>query len=124
MLVVDDDPDLRAAYEDVLAAHGYAVATAANGYEALAYLRSHRAPHLILLDVLMPVMDGAALRHELMRDRCLRTIPVLVVTGERAVDLTMPPWPADCLRKPISVKDLVGAVSRLLPAGRLEAAPR
>lgn len=62
ILVVEDEPGLRHAYKIVLEAHGYEVATAGNGERALDQLHRHK-PHLILLDMLMPKMDGLSFVH-------------------------------------------------------------
>lgn len=62
ILVVEDEPGLRNAYKYVLESHGYDVATAANGEQALEQLHKHR-PDLILLDMLMPKMDGLSFIH-------------------------------------------------------------
>jgi CheY-like chemotaxis protein len=80
VLVVDDDLDSRALLEVALMASGYAVATAANGLDALKAAR-HHAPSLILLDLAMPVMDGFAFRTEQLRDAALARIPVICVSG-------------------------------------------
>ena len=73
--------------EGYFADEGYDVATASNGREALVYLKSHSAPRLILLDVMMPVMDGYEFRVEQQRDPAIADIPVVVLTagsmGER-----------------------------------------
>lgn len=112
VLVVDDDADLRDIYGTLLLEHGCDVAAACNGFEALAYLRTHRAPSLILLDVRMPVMDGGAFRREQARDRALRAIPVVVVTGEtRSPDLLNV---AAILGKPLEAPDLIAALTRVL----------
>ena len=57
VLVVEDDPDVRSALNDLLEAEGYEVETASNGKEALERLAEHR-PGLVLLDLMMPVMSG------------------------------------------------------------------
>lgn len=62
VMVVEDEPGLRHAYKIVLEAHGYDVATASNGEQALEALHKHK-PRLILLDMLMPKMDGLAFIH-------------------------------------------------------------
>lgn len=84
VLVVDDDPDIREAFEEALADLGYRVATAHNGAVAFEWLRSSgEKPAMILLDLRMPVMDGAELRRKLLEDPALAPIPVLVLTAHR-----------------------------------------
>src|SRR3569832_407091 len=81
ILIVDDDVDIRVTISLILEDEGYAVASAANGEEALRYLRSHPSPSLILLDLMMPGMDGVEFRAEQQRDAQLSGIPVVVVTA-------------------------------------------
>jgi CheY-like chemotaxis protein len=81
VLVTDDDEDVRTLCQLQLELAGFRVSQAANGQEALDRARSDR-PDLILLDVMMPVMDGWECLAELKRDGKLRDIPVFVVTGK------------------------------------------
>ena len=70
LLVVDDDMDIRDALQDALELEGYAVQLAADGLEALERLRSSEPrPQLILLDLMMPRMDGVAFREALRHER-------------------------------------------------------
>ena len=111
ILVVEDDSDVREAYQDVLVEAGYDVETAANGALALDRLRKGAAPSLVLLDLMMPVMDGWQLRALMEQDASLRDIPVIVVTASRD-DRALP-----CvvqLLKPVPFEDLLDAVARVL----------
>lgn len=81
VLVVDDETIICELLTDVLTEEGYHVTTAANGQEALDYLRQNSPPCLILLDMMMPVMDGPTFRAEQMRDPALNDIPVIVMTA-------------------------------------------
>ncbi len=81
ILVVEDDDDNRDILSMFLEANGYPVMTARNGREALDRLRNFAAPCLILLDLSMPVMDGWALRQEMLGDPVLATIPVVVISA-------------------------------------------
>ena len=94
----------------VLARAGYTVITAANGREALEVLRTMR-PEMILLDVCMPVMDGAQFRQEQRRNRDWLRIPTVVMTGaadEPVLDVAV----ELALRKPIKSRDLLAIVAR------------
>lgn len=82
VLVVDDNADIRASLELLLPMFGFAVATAADGLEALDYLHTHEAPALILLDLRMPLMGGVQFRREQLRDPNLAGIPVVVCSAE------------------------------------------
>jgi CheY-like chemotaxis protein len=79
--VVEDDPCIREALLIELETVGFRVATAANGKEALAAIRKGPRPSVIVTDLMMPVMDGWQLRAELLRDRKLASIPVVVLTA-------------------------------------------
>lgn len=112
ILVVDDDDDLREALAATLSGHGYEVAEASNGEEALGYLQSHVAPRLIILDLMMPVMDGWTFCQRRNMDPALAAIPLLVVSA--SLNSHTPPAPAArFLRKPISLEELIAAVKDL-----------
>ena len=81
VLVVEDDADLQELLHIALAADGYAVATVDNGREAMHYLRSHADVCIILLDLALPIMDGAQFRSAQLRDRALAWIPLVVMSG-------------------------------------------
>src|SRR5689334_21206889 len=80
VLVVDDDRDTRMALKELLEERGYQAATATNGQEALAYLSEQPAPACILMDLMMPVMDGWALAEELSLAK-IPPIPLVVLTA-------------------------------------------
>lgn len=110
VLVVDDDADTRELLDAVLARAGYTVVTANNGHEALALLRSIQ-PQMILLDIQMPVMDGAEFREAQRRDHDLIKIPTVVMTGskeEPLLDIAV----VETLTKPFRTKELLAIVRR------------
>jgi two-component system, chemotaxis family, chemotaxis protein CheY len=84
VLVVDDDGDVRELLKVALTGHEYRVAGAPDGREALHYLRSHADICFVLLDLMLPIMDGASFRQAQLRDRSLAWIPVVVMSA--AVD--------------------------------------
>lgn len=105
VLVVEDDPDAREALAQILLGSGYDVATADNGRAALTYLQESPPPCLIVLDLMMPVMDGWQFRAEQVRDASLAAIPVLVITAipraeQRAAVLSID----DYLTKPVDIE--------------------
>jgi CheY-like chemotaxis protein len=111
VLVVDDDRDIRESFRDLLEAEGYAVSTAANGREALDFLAAHERPGLMLVDLLMPVMDGVELIETLRGDpRSLSSVPVLVVSASSTV---APPPGTPALRKPVQLDELLARVESL-----------
>ena len=81
VLLVEDDAAIAGSLGEALREEGLEVATAQNGREALQVLRGGLRPSVILLDLMMPVMDGWDFRHEQLRDPALRDIPVVVVTA-------------------------------------------
>lgn len=81
VLVVDDDPDVRELLQVALHPEGYHVGCAENGRAALNHLRSHADTCIILLDLMLPVMDGSHFRTAQLHDRSLAWIPVIVMSG-------------------------------------------
>jgi CheY-like chemotaxis protein len=113
VLLVEDDDEIREALTDVLEQQGYLVEGARNGREALDLLHDHEAPRVILLDLMMPVMDGWQFRHAQLEDPLIARIPVVVLSAvanlrSRGADLHA----AECLAKPVDVSYLLEAVSR------------
>jgi CheY-like chemotaxis protein len=108
VLVVEDDPDIRATLCEALEDNGYATAGASNGVEALAYLRSGvEKPCLILLDLMMPVMDGQTFRAEQRADPELADIPVVVISAYRDVEKYANDLAAEYLAKPVRLDTLL-----------------
>lgn len=116
VLVVDDDFDLRQTMREILQEEGYVVDTAANGLEALELLRRSNPPRVVVLDLMMPVMDGWQLLDELKRDSSLSDIPVVVIsagkTGLGAVG------GHQFLSKPLDYHKLVATIDRSMNALR------
>jgi CheY-like chemotaxis protein len=81
ILIVDDDSDIREAFSQILEFEGYMVATASNGKEALEKLKQFK-PSLILLDLMMPVMNGKQFRDKQKSDLEISQIPVVVLTAD------------------------------------------
>jgi CheY-like chemotaxis protein len=114
VLLIDDDPLTRAALSLVLDADGFSVAEAADGGEALGLLLDGGpAPDLIVLDLIMPGMDGLAFRRRQLQEPRLASIPVVVFSAAadaalRAADLGV----AACLQKPLDPDVLLDAVRR------------
>ncbi len=81
VLVVEDDGDIRDSLTELLEEEGYGVDIAANGLQALARMQGATLPHVILLDLTMPVMDGWQFQQELRRVPAYSDIPVIVISG-------------------------------------------
>jgi DNA-binding response OmpR family regulator len=113
ILVVDDDPDLRLALVDVLEESGYRVLAAENGRAALEVLRTE-TPNLILLDVMMPVMNGIDFVAELQKDSNKAAIPILIFSAHTDHEhLAGSLRVAGSLGKPVRVDDLLAAVEAI-----------
>ncbi|MGH8013768.1 MAG: response regulator [Candidatus Binataceae bacterium] len=112
ILVVDDDSDVRESVTDLLELHGYHVITASDGRSALVQLKNAAPPpSLVLLDLVMPVLDGRSFLKQARHNRRLAGIPVLIVTGE---DTSNVPGAAAVLRKPVAPETLLSCVQQLL----------
>lgn len=114
VLVVDDSRIHRAMVRAALTKHGFEVFEATSGEQALAVVPLH-APDLVLLDLLLPDMDGIAVLRELRRYGC--EIPVLVITAdqqEMTAHLLRTLGALDVLHKPIHLESLVEAVEGVL----------
>jgi CheY-like chemotaxis protein len=112
ILVVDDDADLRQSLVDLLEDEGYRTQAASSGREALAVLGGPDLPQLIILDLMMPDLNGWQFRDIQSTDPRLAPIPVLVVTAGRkmAQELVGP----EVLFKPFSLDDLLNKVERMV----------
>ena len=115
VLVVEDDPDIRAGIAEALRLERYAVSLARDGVEGLAAARAH-APDLVLLDLAMPVLDGHGFLAARRGDPALSRIPVVVLTARGHVDVPG----CEVLAKPFDLDELLSVVARC--AGRPDAA--
>jgi len=120
VMLVEDDPDIRAMISQLLELEGYRVVTSANGKEALAALHSEGdRPGLILLDLMMPVMNGWQFREEQARDPAIASIPVVVISGDggcgvcEGVEIEANGY----LKKPIDLEVLLSTVQRFVGGG-------
>jgi CheY-like chemotaxis protein len=109
VLIVEDDEDLRDMMAQMLTIEGFAAAAVSNGREALDYLHSTNKPQVILLDLMMPVMDGWEFRRQQQADPELAPVPVIVLS---ALDQgRAAPVDADAfLKKPLDFDRLLGLV--------------
>jgi CheY-like chemotaxis protein len=112
VLVVDDAEDIRLLCRLHLVRRGYRVTQAANGQEALDSARADR-PDLILLDLMMPVMDGWECLAELKADPVLRSVPVFIITGKNQredQELALASGAEAFIPKPFNAGDLVATI--------------
>jgi CheY-like chemotaxis protein len=127
ILIVDDDNDVRNALSELLEEEGFSVEGAPNGREALARLRGGAHPAVILLDLMMPGMDGWDFRSEQMRDPQLAAVPVVIVSasGFSRESIRTQFRPAAYVEKPIertALLDVIRALVGSRPPGQLDAA--
>lgn len=117
VLVVDDDPDLVELVLVVLEQAGFQARSASNGREALDAVEEHK-PALILLDMLMPVMDGWACAKEL-REKYGHDVKIIVVTAAEHARAWAEEVDADgVVAKPFDIRGLLGTVRELTAEGR------
>jgi CheY-like chemotaxis protein len=111
VLIVEDDADLREMMAQLLLVEGYRAETVANGNDALSYLRRGHRPDVILLDLMMPVMDGWEFRRRQAQDPSIANVPVVVLSAvdpARAGEL----GGACFLKKPLDFDRLLELVRR------------
>lgn len=116
VLVVEDDADVREMLQTMLRVYGYTTDAAANGAIGLERMRQ-RTPCVVLLDLMMPVIDGWKFREEQLKDPALRDVPVICITAvfdqhfvKKALDLP-------CMAKPVDIDELRGAVQDACKTG-------
>ncbi len=113
ILVVEDDAETRDAMRSLLELHGYTVITAADGIEALERLRGGLRPSLILLDLMMPGMDGFEFVNEKRQDPRLSPIPVVIYSGHYDAESNAARLRAEgYFQKPLAVESLLDLVEK------------
>ncbi len=115
ILVIEDDPDVRSALAELLASEGYEVAATADGGEALDTLRGGLRPSVIVLDLMMPKVDGWDFRRAQLEDPVLATVPVVLVTaaGFSPDSMRSQLGPIELHPKPIQPNVLLATLARL-----------
>jgi two-component system, chemotaxis family, chemotaxis protein CheY len=113
ILIVDDDPDIRNVVADILAMSHYTVRMANNGLEALNEVRKQR-PAMVLLDLMMPIMDGWEFLRRLKREPPQVQVPVAVMSAARDAGAVSDELGAQAfLPKPFELDDVLTVVDRL-----------
>lgn len=107
VLVVEDDDDIRNTLAELLEGEGYEVSSAADGRQGLERALE-QMPDVILLDLMMPVMNGWEFREEQKRDPAIAGVPVVVVSAvpRAAIDVS------EVIAKPFSIDEVLDAVER------------
>jgi CheY-like chemotaxis protein len=115
ILVVDDDEDIRLTLQQILEEQGYPSLIAANGAEALEVIhRERRRPRLVLLDLMMPVMDGPRFQAKLAEDPGLAAVPVVVISAGATPQRQAGVHAAGYLSKPVDLRTLMGTIRSLV----------
>jgi CheY-like chemotaxis protein len=116
VLVVDDDPDILDAICDILDAEGYRVSRARHGQEALREIESER-PDVILLDLMMPVMDGVAFAQALRLRPAFSDVPIVVISADGNPHRAAAVGATGYLAKPFDIDALLAQVAGITRAG-------
>lgn len=116
VLVVDDEFGVAEVLDAILTDEGFRVTTAANGRQALAHI-AERRPDLVLLDIMMPVLDGAGVLRALAADHSADDLPVVVMSAlpEEAISVAPRRYKA-YLRKPFRIRSVLDAIEQAMPA--------
>jgi CheY-like chemotaxis protein len=110
ILVIEDDDDIRNAIVDLLETEGYITQSAINGKDALDKLTEISKPCLVLLDMMMPIMNGRQFLDVVMKDSRLAPIPVLIVSA--IADKSNTQGSVGFLKKPIDIDIVLDVVSQ------------
>jgi CheY-like chemotaxis protein len=108
VLIVDDEPEIRETLQEFLEEEGFHVSTAADGVEALRLLTTHGPPCVVILDLLLPALDGAQVYERMQLDAGLARVPVIVSTS----DPSRAPSGVLIMKKPVNLTRLLGAVKQ------------
>lgn len=113
ILVVEDDTSIRELLVELLESEGYVVASAVNGLEGLKILQSENSPDLILIDLMMPVMDGYSFRTEQLKNPTWSKIPTVVMSAEANAKEKMKNFSITAfLSKPVELDTILKTVAR------------
>lgn len=117
ILLVDDEADIRSVYTKTLGKEGYEVTTAKDGKEALEKLKEFK-PHLVILDIMMPGMDGWEVAKKIRKDQVLGDIPIIILSVKSEIEdkvKSIEEAKTDRhLAKPIELSELIGTIKSLL----------
>lgn len=116
ILVVEDDRDIRDSLHEALEYRGYVVSDAVDGMDAIQQIRSAtELPDLIVLDLMMPRMNGVQFREEMVKEERLKSVPVLVISADANAQTKAAAMGVDgYLPKPIKLRELFELVSKLV----------
>ena len=114
ILVVEDDSTISSSLKELLEDNGYAVLTAFNGSEALDILKKITAPSLIILDLMMPIMDGFEFRENQLSNPLIKDIPVIIMSADGHIEEKRErARTAYYLKKPLDIFHLLAVIEKL-----------
>lgn len=113
--MVEDDPDARSAFFQMLTAAGYSVLTADDGQQALDLLMRGVRPRLLVVDLLLPNVSGTEFLHYIQTDAELRTVPRIVVTALKKDEVHV--VADEIFHKPCDLNDILESIKRIAPPG-------
>ena len=124
VLIIDDEPDVRELFRDILQGAGFDAVLAASGAEGLEILRADSRIRVVLLDLLMPEMDGWRFRHHQLSQPRYAAIPTVIVTGAPLGGAAHEQLQAaDYLSKPVTRERLIGTVAKYCDPGSASGTP-
>jgi CheY-like chemotaxis protein len=119
LLIVEDDPEISTSLCDIFEMRGYDVTCASNGQQALDKVRElGRRPDVVLLDLLMPIMDGLEFLAARQREPLLENVPIIVMTAQPTLLRDIDELVFDRLTKPAGLETIVAAVERACHSNR------
>jgi CheY-like chemotaxis protein len=112
VLIVDDDEDIGETISLILGTRGYRTSVARDGAEALQLMQTQPLPEVVLLDMMMPGMNGEDFRAAQLKDARIADVPVVLMTGDgRAQEKAARLGVSRFLRKPIAINDLIEVIA-------------
>ena len=112
VLIIDDEPDIRESIRECIALEEYAACVASQGEEGLRILSQLEMPQLILLDLMMPVMDGWAFAENFQANPRFRECPIIIISAFAEKGNSIPHYAV--LRKPLDIDHLMVYVDKLV----------
>ncbi|MDO9181546.1 MAG: response regulator [Bacteriovorax sp.] len=115
ILLIEDDQDISEAIKTILEEENIKVECTFNGIEALNFLTTNKTyPALILLDIMMPIMNGYEFREKQLKDPQISKIPTIILSASGNTETLEKLHFNDCLRKPLDLDSLLSVVSQYI----------
>lgn len=115
ILIVEDDNDIRENLKDFLEIEGHSVLTATNGKEGLEALEKSPKPDLILLDLMMPIMNGFEFAEHLKANKLFHEVPIIIMSADNQCEKKVAILGIkNIIKKPFELNDLIDLVGRTL----------